>query len=101
MGLAAFGKPIYADFMLQNILRHSGATTVQTKLDASISKSMLRTRTQLTLEVTDNGTGLHGHTPSALKRRAKLLKGTLEITAPENGGSRIRLTLRPFKFPFG
>ena len=24
MGLAAFGKPIYADFMLQNILRHSG-----------------------------------------------------------------------------
>ena len=86
---------------LINILRHSGATTVQTKLDASISKSMLRTRTQLTLEVTDNGTGLHGHTPSALKRRAKLLKGTLEITAPENGGSRIRLTLRPFKFPFG
>ena len=85
---------------LINILRHSGATTVQTQLDASASKSILGTRTQLTLEVTDNGTGLHGHTPSALKRRAKLLKGKLEITTPEGGGSCIRLTLQTFKSPF-
>ena len=86
---------------LINILRHSEATRVQTYLDASKSKSILGTRIQLTLEVTDNGTGLHGHTPSALKRRAKLLKGKLEITTPEDGGSRIRLTLRPFKLSLG
>ena len=85
---------------LINILRHSGATTVQTQLDARTSKSMLGTRIQLALEVTDNGTGLHGHTPSALKRRAKLLKGKLEITTPEDGGSCIRLTLQTFKSPF-
>lgn len=86
---------------LINILRHSGATTVQTHLDVSISKTIRGTHTQLTLEVTDNGTGLHGHTPSALKRRAKLLKAKLEITTPEDGGSRILLSLRSRTSPFG
>ena len=86
---------------LINILRHSGATTVQTHLDVSISKTIRGAHTQLTLEVTDNGTGLHGHTPSALKRRAKLLKAKLEITTPEDGGSRILLSLRSRTSPFG
>lgn len=90
---------------LINILRHSQATTIETILNIETTPTLLGTRTQLTLRVSDNGIGLDGHTPSALKRRAKLLKGKLEITTPESaeteqGGTQIQLSLNKFKLPF-
>ena len=78
---------------LTNIIRHSQATKVTTVLKA--------TPNSLTLDVTDNGTGLKGEVPSSLKRRARLLRGKVSgIDLPDRGA---RMTLRlaiPRRLPF-
>ncbi|MEP2775919.1 MAG: ATP-binding protein [Luteolibacter sp.] len=75
---------------LTNILRHSGATRVQTILSADSRNIRLR--------VTDNGSGIAGlHTPPSLKRRARLLGGKVNVESPEEGGTRITLKVQPKK----
>ena len=75
---------------LANVIRHSGATHVTANLDA--------TPTELVLTVTDNGKGLHSKepgvatiSPESLKRRARLLRGTVVTTDRPEGGTRITL----------
>jgi signal transduction histidine kinase len=70
---------------LINIIRHSGATRVNTQLTAN--------RNELNLSITDNGHGLNGGVPSSLKRRARLLGAQVSTEKPEPGGTRISLTL--------
>ncbi len=77
---------------LINIIRHSGATEVQTRLKARPDR--------LELTITDNGHGLDGEIPASLKRRARLLGAHLSTAAPSDGGTEITLALRPGKFGF-
>ena len=70
---------------LANIIRHASATRVATRLVADGNK--------LTLTIDDNGLGLDGKLPSSLKRRARLMKAHLSAEIPDNGGTRICLTL--------
>ena len=70
---------------LINVIRHSGATAVHTRLaveDAGIH-----------LSVTDNGRGLAGPFPASLKRRARLLGAEATAAVPPGGGTRIELRL--------
>lgn len=78
---------------LMNIIRHSGATRVHTRLSAIGG--------QICLTVSDNGSGLSGGVPDSLKRRARLLRG--EICAGAAGPSSgtcitLRLERRWFGF---
>jgi len=75
---------------LINIIRHSGATEVSTKLTANSQ--------QLDLVIADNGHGLNGDVPASLKRRARFMGAHVSIGKPASGGTRIRLTLKPKKF---
>jgi signal transduction histidine kinase len=81
---------------LVNISRHSGATQFSVHFDADAR------RTQLIIQ--DNGQGyiakLGEGVPPSLKRRAQLMHAQLELTQPENGGTRITLTLKHPKFSF-
>jgi signal transduction histidine kinase len=78
---------------LTNIIRHSGATRVTTKLIAD-SK-------YIRLTVTDNGYGLKDSQPKALIRRARLLRGELSIEKPATGsGTRVNLVIKNRKFGF-
>ncbi|GAB5559007.1 MAG: hypothetical protein SynsKO_06540 [Synoicihabitans sp.] len=71
---------------LINILRHSGATQVHTHLRA--------VKGTITLTVTDDGSGLHGKTPTSLKRRARLLGADLNCRDAATVGSVVELTLK-------
>lgn len=75
---------------LINILRHSKATIVHSKLTLSES--------QLELVVTDNGQGISQETtssePQSLKRRARLVGGKLKVTQAPNGGTSVILNMR-------
>ncbi len=71
---------------LINIIRHSEATRVHTRLSA--------TGRQIELKVADNGCGLDGRVPSSLKRRARLLGADVEVRANESSGSLIILRLK-------
>ena len=71
---------------LVNVSRHSEATRVQARLQAD--------QRILTLQVEDNGIGLHGGTPKSLLRRAKLLGGKTTSAKAALGGTQITLTLR-------
>lgn len=71
---------------LNNIIRHSGATQVTTRLNA--------TPKTLVLTITDNGCGLSNGIPKSLRRRARLLHARLTATRPPNGGTCIALRLR-------
>lgn len=77
---------------LTNILRHSGASQVRTRLYAN-SKS-------IQMIVSDNGKGFgtyssqDGAPPKSLLRRAQLLKGTIFTEQANLGGARITLTLK-------
>jgi signal transduction histidine kinase len=71
---------------LTNILRHSGASRVETTLSAD--------RKQLELTIADNGHGLSGEVPPSLKRRARLLGAQVSVENPASGGTRISLHLR-------
>jgi signal transduction histidine kinase len=73
---------------LINISRHAHATHARTHLQAD--------ERQITLRVTDNGSGLPDggelQAPGSLKRRAKLLGAKVSVTAADDGGSCIALT---------
>ncbi|MBT5816525.1 MAG: ATP-binding protein [Opitutales bacterium] len=75
---------------LVNIIRHSGATHVKTRLSVNTS--------EVNLTVSDNGKGLPVNSklivPPSLKRRARLLGGQLSATAPTSGGTLISLQMR-------
>ncbi len=71
---------------LINIIRHSGATRVETRLAAANG--------QINLTVTDNGRGLAGQVPASLKRRARLLGAEVEAGPSETKGARFVLRLR-------
>ncbi|MGJ8632660.1 MAG: sensor histidine kinase [Luteolibacter sp.] len=73
---------------ITNIIRHSEATKVTTRLIAHPK--------QIRLTITDNGLGLteqdDGQVPHSLKRRAKLIGAKVSSERPSNGGTRIRLS---------
>lgn len=75
---------------LVNIIRHSHATDVETRLTAD--------QKNVTLTVRDNGYGLPKKpkfsVPPSLKRRAKLIGGQLFASTPESGGTLITLQMR-------
>lgn len=76
---------------LTNIIRHSGATEVKTKLSAD--------KQFIYLCVEDNGQGLAKQlkqVPPSLKRRARLLKAKLSVVSPTIGdhGTQICLKLK-------
>ena len=79
---------------LTNIIRHSGATQVETKLFA--------TDRELVLSVSDNGCGLGqqpvtgrgNQTPASLARRARLLGGSVVAADRAGGGTRVTFNAR-------
>lgn len=72
---------------LTNILRHSGATRVTAELRA--------TDKHITLIVSDNGRGIHDtNKPASLRRRAKMLGGSVHVKNLETGGAQISLQLQ-------
>lgn len=71
---------------LHNIIRHSGATRIDTRVTADPKR--------IRLTVTDNGHGLDGDVPTSLKRRARLLGAKLEAKPQEVEGTLITLTLK-------
>lgn len=80
---------------LTNILRHSGATEISTRMKA--------TGDLIELIVSDNGRGLPGgpkskSIPPSLKRRARILGGTVAVGQPEGGGTSICLEVKLRKF---
>ena len=77
---------------LTNILRHSGATRITTRLEADGNN-------RLQLVITDNGQGTE-QTPASLKRRARLLRAKLNVETPPEGGTCITLKLKPHRFGF-
>ncbi|MEM1294640.1 MAG: histidine kinase, partial [Verrucomicrobiota bacterium] len=81
---------------LANVLRHSGATHVQTEVTA--------TNRDITLMVADNGRGLGAApgngVPPSLRRRARLLGARITVEPPaDDGGARIRLRV-PIRKPW-
>ena len=72
---------------LVNIIRHSDATDVETRLSAQAN--------QLCLTVRDNGKGLPADpkitVPPSLKRRARLIGGQVFASATDSGGTLITL----------
>ena len=81
---------------LTNILRHSGATRVSTRI--------IGTKREVHLTVTDNGIGLsdskENGIPASLKRRARLLGAKLSVEPPSTGGTSITLTYRRRRIKF-
>ena len=79
---------------LTNIIRHSGATKVTTRLTAN--------RQQVKLTISDNGQGFGDASsvtiPPSLKRRARLLGARIDIVQPPEGGVHINLDLKTRKF---
>lgn len=75
---------------LVNIIRHSGATDVETRLSANAK--------HVTLTVRDNGKGLPMNSkivvPPSLKRRGRLIGGQVSATTPDSGGTLITLQIR-------
>jgi signal transduction histidine kinase len=71
---------------LANIIRHSGATHVTTRLTINPK--------QLELIITDNGSGLNGNIPPSLKRRARLLGGQVSTSPHTPHGTQIILQRR-------
>jgi signal transduction histidine kinase len=71
---------------LTNIIRHSGASEVQTILTVNGNR--------LELTVSDNGIGLKGKIPPSLKRRAQLMRAKIRIENPAATGTRMMLKLR-------
>jgi signal transduction histidine kinase len=70
---------------LVNISRHARATRFSADLVASPEA--------ITLTVTDNGRGLASGTPPSLKRRGRIIKGTVSSTDAPGGGTCISLSL--------
>ena len=81
---------------LTNILRHSEATKVTTRLQADAR--------QLELQITDNGKGLDdsqsSRIPKSISRRSRLLGAKVDVHSPVEGGTSIHLVLRLRSFRF-
>lgn len=75
---------------LVNIIRHSGATEVSTRVVAS--------QDQILVTINDNGIGINGGPPPSLKRRARLLGADFRVEQPASGGTIILLNLKIRKF---
>ena len=79
---------------LTNVLRHSHASRVVTRLTAN--------RNGLSLIVSDNGCGLSeshvDRVPTSLSRRARFLGAHVSATEPVDGGTTITLRIRNKKF---
>jgi len=75
---------------LTNVIRHSGATQVSTRVEI--------TPKTLNLTNTDNGHGTDQNdekrVPQSLRRRARLMGASVSATTPEGGGTCIQLTRR-------
>lgn len=88
------GITLFYKECLANIIRHSGATRVETEL--------LATPHELVLVVADNGRGLSqqpaasrgDQAPASLLRRARLLGGTVVAAERLGGGTRVTLRTR-------
>lgn len=76
---------------LTNIIRHSQATRVETRLRI--------TEGRIHLTVSDNGHGLQGDIPASLRRRARLLGGELSAQPSGTTGLQIDLRLKLRRFP--
>lgn len=75
---------------LNNIVRHSRATSVRVRLHGSIDR--------IRITITDNGVGMPEVCPghygiTGMKERARLCGGTLEFSKPSGGGTKIVATL--------
>ena len=83
---------------LTNIIKHSGATFVETKIKADPKT--------IHMTITDNGHGIQSAElqrnaiPPSLKRRARLLRAKVSVERPENGGTRIVLFLKRRRFKY-
>lgn len=84
---------------LINIIRHSGASRATTHVHA--------TATETCMTITDDGCGLaasqgaekiRNGLPPSLKRRARLLGGTVSADSPEHGGTRVTLKTKRSRF---
>ena len=75
---------------LVNISRHAQATRFETLLRAS--------EREVELTVGDNGRGIDDDSvpsiPASLRRRARLLRGKVEVSTAEGSGTRVHLILR-------
>lgn len=89
--LSALDKQAQIDLLLfykeclVNISRHARATR--------FSAHIVGTPKIITLTICDNGRGLDGGTPPSLKRRAKIIKGTVGSADTPEGGTCISLSL--------
>ena len=76
---------------LSNVARHSGAKSARVRLRCDAGS--------VELEVEDHGKGLDAGTRRrglglvAMRERAELLGGTLELLRPREGGTLVRLTI--------
>ena len=75
---------------LANIVRHSQATKVTTRIIADSRK--------INLVVSDNGISFTGEFPSSLSRRARLVRAKVEIERPEGAGTSVALKMRTRRF---
>jgi signal transduction histidine kinase len=88
---SAVDEPLAADILavtreaLSNCARHAAASTVSVSVGVA--------HDVLTLEITDNGAGLGTPTRSSglsnIRRRAENHGGTLSVTEPDAGGTRL------------
>ena len=76
---------------MTNVARHAGADTVELELRRQAEKG----EDCLVLTVTDDGRGYQpgsaGFGIAGMRERARALGGTLDVTARESGGTRLRL----------
>ena len=81
---------------LVNISRHSDATAFSVQLTADAKHMMLY--------IEDNGQGYKPNSgmkaPPSLKRRAQLMRASLNLESPKNGGTRIILKLKHRSYLF-
>jgi signal transduction histidine kinase len=80
---------------LINICRHAGATRMSARLVVKADR--------LALSVSDDGKGMDrrtGEPPPSLRRRARLLGGTLKVETKPSEGTRILFTLATRRFRF-
>jgi signal transduction histidine kinase len=90
---AAAGIHIYRVLQesLSNVARHSGSKSARVRLRFDVGT--------VTLEVEDHGKGLDAGTARrglglvAMRERAELLGGRLELLQPDDGGTLVRLTV--------
>ena len=86
---AAIDLYLFYKECLTNIIRHSGATRVSTRLNVD--------QKTIKLTVIDNGCGTDNNIPSSLKRRARFLRAKLQAKPVVDGGTEIILQFRPRK----